>query len=328
MSQLIILPILTPLFFTVLLFLAWHRPIWQRALTITCTVIELIVALALFIKVNHAHYLVMQLSNWKAPFGISLVADSLSALLVLTTSFIMLCIAIYSIGDVSNRSIKKGFYPAFCILLAGLCGAFLTGDIFNLYVWFEIILISSFVLMVLSDGKRQLEGAVKYAVLNLIATMLLLAAIALIYGVAGTLNLADLAQIIHTSHRAGLITTIAVIFLVALGIKSALFPLFFWLPAAYHTAYNTSSAIFAGLLSKVGVYTFLRLFTLLFFQHAGYLHSLLLIIANLTLIIGILGAIARVELRRILSFTLISHIGYMILGLALLTPLALLGSIF
>ncbi|GAL17378.1 Na(+) H(+) antiporter subunit D [Vibrio maritimus] len=213
------------------------------------------------------------------------------------------------------------------MLLAGVYGAFLTGDIFNLYVWFEVMLIASFGLMVLDAGKVQVDGAVKYVVLNLVSTLVFLLAIGLLYGATGTLNLADLhtkAQSMPTETQA----LLSVLFLFAFAIKSALFPLFSWLPASYHTLPNTVVALFAGLLTKVGVYALIRLFTLVFPLAESGWQPLLIWVAGLTMLTGVLGAAAQFDIKRILSFHIISQIGYMIMGLAIYTPLALAGAIF
>lgn len=328
MNWIVVLPLVTPLLAAILCFLAWPFLKAQRFISVAGTAASIILAIVLFSKVNQLGFVKMQIGSWSAPYGITIIADRLSAIMVMLTAIIGFTVVIYSLADVDKIKSKGGFYPAFCILLAGLNGAFLTGDLFNLYVWFEVILIASFVLLALGSRKLQLESAVKYAVLNLVATSLLLVAIALIYGISGTLNMADLSSYLLTSRHVGLITTIAVVFIVALGMKAALFPLFFWLPAAYHTPSFSTSAIFAALLSKVGVYALIRLFTLIFLRTNEYTYTIILLLALYTLIIGIIGAIVQKELRRVFSFTLISHIGFMIVGIALMTPLALIGSIF
>jgi multicomponent Na+:H+ antiporter subunit D len=221
-----------------------------------------------------------------------------------------------------------GYYPLLHILLMGVCGAFLTGDIFNMYVWFEVMLIASFVLLALGSERPQIEGAIKYVTLNLMSSAIFLAAVGILYGVVGTLNMADLAVKLPEVAPPGLVTTLAMLFLVAFGVKAAVFPLFFWLPASYHTPPVAVSAIFAGLLTKVGVYALIRVFTLLFVQNVGYTHTLILVIAGLTMLTGVLGAVAQNEFRRILSFHIVSQIGYMIMGLGLFTRLALAGSVF
>jgi multicomponent Na+:H+ antiporter subunit D len=237
-------------------------------------------------------------------------------------------VGVYALGSIDRNRESFGYYSFFHFLLMGVSGVFLTGDLFNLYVWFEVMLMASFVLLALGGEKPQLEGAIKYVTLNLISSALFLTALGILYGMAGTLNMADLSRQMSNEMHTGVVSTLAMLFLVAFGIKSALFPFFFWLPASYHTPPVSVSAIFAGLLTKVGVYTLIRVFSLLFHQDVAYTHTLILVIAGLTMVTGVLGAMAQNEFRRILSFHIISQVGYMVMGLALFTPLALAGSIF
>ena len=222
-----------------------------------------------------------------------------------------------------------GYYPLVHALLLGVCGAFLTGDLFNLYVWFEVMLMASFVLLALGGERAQLHGAIKYVTLNLVSSAVFLAAVGILYGVTGTLNMADLARKLRRDRRTRRsVTAVAMLFLVAFGIKAAVFPLFFWLPASYHTPPGAVSALFAGLLTKVGVYALIRVFTLLFVRDVGYTHMLILVLSGLTMVTGVLGAVAQREFRRVLSFLIIGQIGYMIMGLGLFTPAGLAGPIF
>jgi multicomponent Na+:H+ antiporter subunit D len=276
------------------------------------------------------------MGNWRAPFGITLVADLLSAIMVVLAGVSGFAVAIYSIGNLDEPRERFGYWPLFHTLLIGVCGAFLTGDVFNLYVWFEVMLMASFVLLALGDEPDQLRGAIKYVTMNLVASAIFLAAVGILYGVVGTLNMADLAVKLSNVSNPGTVTTLATLFLIAFGIKSAVFPLFFWLPASYHTPPVAVSAIFAGLLTKVGVYAMIRVFTLIFVHDKAYTHSLIIIIAGFTMVTGVLGAAAQYEIRRILSFHIISQIGYMVMGLGIagLTTspevriLALAGSVF
>ena len=268
-----------------------------------------------------------QMGTWAAPFGITLVADTLSAVMVVITGITALAVSIYAVSDVTSDMERVGYHTLFQILIAGVTGAFLTGDLFNLYVWFEVMLISSFGLLVMGGRRVQLDAGIKYVTLNLISTILFLSGIGLLYGVTGTLNLADLHYKVQDADP-GLVTVIATMFLVGFGIKSAVFPLFFWLPASYHTPAFAVSAVFAGLLTKVGVYAMMRMFTLVFTQDIGWTHGLMLWVAVATMITGVLGAAAQTDFRRILSFHIVSQIGYMVLGLALYTPLALTGAVF
>ena len=214
------------------------------------------------------------------------------------------------------------------MLLAGVTGAFLTGDLFNLYVWFEVMLIASFALMTLGGDRRQLDGAVKYVAINLISTVLLLTAIGLLYGLAGTLNMADLHGRLGRLDDQGLLGVVAVLFLIAFGIKAAVFPLFFWLPASYHTPPIAVSAIFAGLMTKIGVYALIRTFTLIFPAGIGLVTEVIFVTALATMAIGVLGAISQTDIRRILAFQVIASIGFLLLGLALGSPLAIAASVF
>ena len=328
MNMLLILPILIPFLTAILALLAQKLRRIQRLISIVGMAGTLSVAIGLLFSVLQNGIQAAQMGSWKAPFGITIVADLLSAIMVVLAALMGLAITVYSLVTVDGRRESFGYYPLLNVLLMGVCGAFLTGDMFNLYVWFEVMLISSFVLLALGGERSQLEGAIKYVTLNLLSSAIFLAAVGMLYGVAGTLNMADLAQQLRSSTNTGLITTLAILFLVAFGIKAAVFPLYFWLPASYHTPPVAVSAIFAGLLTKVGVYAVIRVFTLLFVGDVSYTHTLLLIIAGLTMFFGVLGAVAQMDFRRLLSFHIVSQIGYMIMGLALFTPLALAGAVF
>jgi multicomponent Na+:H+ antiporter subunit D len=299
---------------------------WRLAAAAGLGVLGTGVALVYWVWVHGT--VALQVGAWPAPFGITLVADVLSAVMVVVAGGIHLVVVAYSGPSLDPARKAQGYYPLLCVLLMGVCGAFLTGDLFNLFVWFEVMLIASFVLLSLGGERAQLEGAVKYVALNLGASALFLAAVGLLYGVAGTLNLADLSLRLKEVARPGLVTTIALLLLAAFGIKAAAFPLFFWLPAAYHTPPLVVSALFAALLTKVGVYALYRTFSLLFVQEVGFTHELILWMAALTMLTGVLGAAAQMDIRRILSFHIISQIGYMLMGLGLFSAAAVGGGVF
>jgi multicomponent Na+:H+ antiporter subunit D len=328
MNIIIVLPILIPLLTAVASLLAWKWRRVQRGLGVVGAAALLVAGLQLLRAVQQEGIQAARMGNWPAPFGITLVADLFSAIMVALAGLMGLAVIIYSLVSMDKQRESFGYYPLLHILLMGVCGAFITGDMFNLYVWFEVMLIASFVLLALGGERAQLEGAIKYVTLNLISSAIFLAAVGILYGAAGTLNMADLARQLNAVPHPGLTTTLAMLFLVAFGIKAAIFPLFFWLPASYHTPPVAVSAIFAGLLTKVGVYALIRVFTLLFVQEVSFTHNLILIIAGLTMVTGVLGAAAQNEIRRILSFHIVSQIGYMIMGLGLFTPLAVAGSVF
>ncbi|MGQ9807652.1 MAG: Na+/H+ antiporter subunit D [Armatimonadota bacterium] len=328
MSALTVIPILIPLGCALASLLARRSIRLQRGLAVAGTAMLLIAAIFLLSSVLRHGVLCTQVGNWPAPFGITLVADILSSVMVMLTGLMGLATAIYSMASMDEARERFGYYPLLHMLLCGVNGAFLTGDLFNLYVWFEVMLIASFVLLALGGERAQMEGAIKYVTLNLMASALFLAGVGILYGMAGTLNMADLSLKLRDTGHAGLITCVAMLFLTAFGVKAALFPVFSWLPASYHTPPVAVSAIFAGLLTKVGVYALLRVFTLIFTQDITYTHTIILWAAGLTMVTGVLGAFAQSEFRRILSFHIISQIGYMIMGLGLYTPLALAGSLF
>lgn len=328
MTALVVLPVVVPLATAIacLALRPWRAA--QRAASVTGALAHLAVAVALLARVDGTGIQVMQMGAWPAPFGISLVADLLAAIMVVLTGITGVAVAVYSLGSIDPARERHGYHPLLQVLLAGVSMAFLTGDLFNLYVAFEVMLMASFVLLALGGERAQLEGAVKYVTLNLLSSAVFLAAVGVLYGVAGTLNMADLALAVQRSTAPGLVTTLACLFLVAFGIKAAVFPLFFWLPASYHTPPAAVSAIFAGLLTKVGVYALVRAFTLVFTGDTAFTQGLVLAVAVLTMATGVLGAAAQFEFRRVLSFHIVSQIGYMVLGLGLGTPLALAGTVF
>lgn len=324
----IVLPILIPLLCGVLALILWQHLRVQRIIALSGAIAQLVAALWLLASVHQAGIQSLQIGNWTAPFGIALVADLFSAIMVLMAAIVALAITVYAQAGIDERRLRFGFTPLFFFLLMGVNGAFITGDLFNLYVWFEVMLMSSFVLIALGGERPQIEGAIKYVVLNLLSSTLFLSAIGLLYNLAGTLNMADLALRLPHVEAGGQLTLVAVLFLVAFGIKSAIFPLFFWLPASYHTPPVTVTALFSGLLTKVGVYALFRVFTLLFVQDTAYTHTLILIIAGLTMVTGVLGAAAQYDFRRLLSFHIISQIGYLLMGLGIFSQDALAASIY
>ena len=328
MKWLLVLPIIIPLAAAAVSLLAWRSRQLQRLTAVAATFALLGSALLLLGRVADTGIQAVQIGNWPAPFGITLVADQFSAIMVTLAGFVGSAVAVYSLASIDSRREAFGYYPLLLILLMGVCGAFLTGDLFNLYVWFEVMLMASFVLLGLGGERAQMEGAIKYVTLNLVSSAMFLAAVGILYGLVGTLNMADLAVKLRDASHPELTTAVALLFLIAFGIKAAAFPLFFWLPASYHTPPVAVSALFSALLTKVGVYSLIRVFTLLFVDHPGFTHSLILVIGGLTMITGVLGAVAQYDFRRLLAFHIISQIGYLLMGLGLLTMASLAAAIY
>ncbi|ABI57435.1 Na+/H+ antiporter subunit D [Alkalilimnicola ehrlichii MLHE-1] len=322
------LPILIPLLAGSFSLVVWRSVVLQRWIAVLGTGALLYVSVWLLMTTHREGHVVMEMGNWPAPFGIVFVADLLGAIMVVLTGIMGFAVALYSLATTGKGHEKFGYFPLMHLLLAGVAGAFLTGDIFNMFVWFEVMLIASFALLILGGERAQMEGAIKYVTLNLISSMIFLTAIGLLYGLVGTLNMADIAYKLQEVEEPGLVTVIGMLFMISFGVKAGAFPLFFWLPASYHTPPVAVSALFAGLLTKVGVYALFRVFTLIFNQDVEFTHNILLWGAALTMLTGVLGAAAQFEFRRILSFHIISQIGYMIMGVALYTPLAIVGGVF
>lgn len=325
--MLLAVPILLPLLTASVLHLLPHRARLLRAVAFLGALGAFAAAAAILVRVEHAGIQVLQVGSWPAPFGITLVADLFSALMLLMVSVIGVAVTGSSFAGVDPRREALGYHALIHVVLMGVSGAFLTGDIFNLYVWFEVMLIGSFVLMSLHRTRPQLHAAFTYVGLNLLSSAFLLTAIGLLYGQAGTLNLADLARTWPERRTPGLDAALSMLFLTAFGIKAGLFPLFFWLPASYHTPPAAIGALLAGLLTKVGVYAMIRVFTLLFPDPDAIVYGVLLVLSAVTMGVGLLGALCQREFRRVLSFNLVGHIGFTTVGLALRTPAALGGSI-
>lgn len=326
--MLLLLPIFIPLATIILLLFARGHKRAMQIFGIGGIAAQMVVAVVLFGKVYSEGIQVIQLGNWPAPYGITFVADLFSAIMLIMSGLVGLMIAIYSIASIDKFRQRFSFFPLVNALLMGVNGAFLTGDIFNLYVWFELMILASFVLLTMGGTRAQMNGAVKYVSMNLVSSLLFLAGIGLLYGKAGTLNMADLAVKIHEADEPLLLNSSAMLFFVAFSIKAAVFPFFFWLPASYHTPPIAITALFSGLLTKVGIYAMIRFFTLFFVQNQNFWHPLLLILGGLTMVVGVLTAASQYDMRKILSFHIISQIGYMLMGLGLFTILGIAGAIF
>lgn len=250
----------------------------------------------------------MTMGKWLPPFGISFTADAMGALFATAAAFVGFAVVLHLMTSAPQRAVRDGIYPLILVLIAGISGAFLTGDLFNLYVWFEVLLIASFGLVVLAGTPLALDGAVKYGVLNFIATTMFLAALGLLYGLLGTLNMADIIGAAHEADPAAL-TAIAALFALAFGMKAAAFPLNSWLAASYHTPPPAIGALMGGLMTKVGVYAFLRLFIMLLPEMRSTLAPGIETVAIATMLLGPLAAIAETNFRRAVGFILIGGVG-------------------
>jgi multicomponent Na+:H+ antiporter subunit D len=327
-SFLVFAPVLVPMAAALGAMALARHLVAQRILAIVGSGLTFLLAIVLVMEVDKHHILSVTAGMWKAPYGIAFTVDRLGAIMTCVSCLIAFAVSIYSWKDISDELIRKYFVPFFFFLLMGVNGAYLTGDLFNLYVWFEVLLCSSFVLLVLGGEKNQLRGSLKYVVINLLSSSFFLAGIALLYGKIGSLNMADIAQKLIQHPEVSLVNTSGVLLLVAFGLKAGIFPLFFWLPASYHTPPSSISALFAGLLTKVGIYSMIRANTLFLSANYNAFEFLLMGLGIATMITGVLGAAAQQGIRRILSFHIVSQIGYILVAASLMTLSGLASAIF
>ena len=329
MIQLVPLAVLIPLAGAAFaLAVPGHRRL-QQGITLFALSAVVLLSGALMFLVDANGTLVMEVGGWAAPFGIALVVDRVSALMLTVSSIVLLGVFLFSLGqglaDGDEDTPVSIYYPTYLVLGAGVFNAFIAGDLFNLYVGFEILLVASYVLITLGGTAQRIRAGVTYVIVSLVSSVLFLAAIGLIYGATGTVNMAQLTvRIAELPSEVQLLLNLAL--LIAFGIKAAVFPLAFWLPDSYPTAPAPVTAVFAGLLTKVGVYAIIRTQTKLFPDSS--VDRLLLIIAGLTLLVGILGAVSQLDIKRLLSFTLISHIGYMIFGIGMANAAGFAATIY
>lgn len=329
MNALTPLPVLLPLIAAGLTLVLGRYPRTQAAVSITTLAGVLGVALALLIGTHVGGPHAATVGGWPAPFGIVLMIDRLSALMLVVSAIVTLSVLIYAVGQGNdsgdNETPVSIFHPTYLIMTAGVSDAFIAGDLFNMYVGFEILLSASYVLLTLGGTESRIRAGVTYVVVSLVSSIIFLIAIGFVYGATGTVNIAQLAiRLDGLPTNVQLLLHVAL--LVAFAIKAAVFPLSFWLPDSYPTAPAPVTAVFAGLLTKVGIYAIIRTETVLF--PGAALREPLMWLAGLTMLIGILGAIAQTDVKRLLSFTLVSHIGYMLFGVALGTRAGLAAAIY
>ncbi len=316
MTTLAALPVAIPFAAVGLTLLAWRRLAVQRVISLGATAASLTVAVALLIAVDGDGTVAVAVGGWQAPIGIALVADRLAALMLVAAGMALLGVLVFAVAQRDTDEAFSAFHPVYQALAAGVALAFLTGDLFTLFVAFEIMLTASYVLITHRASAGDVRATMTYVVVGLIASALFLIGIGFVYAATGTVNMADLSLRLDDIDPA-VRSALGWLFFMVFGIKAAIFPLFFWLPDSYPTAPTPVTAIFAGLLTKVGVYAIIRTQTLLFPSEGP--STFMLAIAGMTMVVGVLGAIAQGDIKRILSFHIVSQIGYMIMGLGFFT---------
>ncbi len=326
MSALAPLSFVIPLAGAALSILFGRSRLAQRAISVVALAATLGVSILLLVRVDRDGYLIHDEGGWTADVGITLVVDRLAGLMLVVSSLVLLVVMIFAIGEAGEERRRVGFHPVYLVLAAGVSASFVTGDLFNLFVAFEMMLAASYVLITLGGRPDQVRSGMTYVVISLVASTVFITVLALLYAATGTVNMADLSVRIAELDPA-VRAAFALALLVVFAIKAGLFPLFFWLPDSYPTAPGPVTAIFAGLLTKVGVYAIIRTQTLLF-DAPDWMGTVLIVVAVLTMVVGVLGAIAQDDMKRILAFHIISQIGYMIFGLGLFTVAGLAGAVF
>ena len=329
MNNLLTLPVLLPMLGAALTLILGRRPRAQRAVSLALLASVIGVSGTLAFQASTSATQVLWVGAWPSGYGIALVADPLSAMMLTVASLVTFAVLVFSTGQDEDELRRETpvsiFHPTFLLMCAGVSNAFLAGDLFNMFVGFEILLFASYVLLTMGGTGSRIRAGSMYVVVNLVSSSLFLVALANVYAATGTVNLAQLAVRLRDLDD-GTAGVLQFMLLMVFAIKAAVFPLSAWLPDSYPTAPAPVTAVFAGLLTKVGVYAMMRTQTLLFPDRP--LTNGLLWVALFTMVLGILGAMAQAELKRMLSFTLVSHIGYMMMGIALASQTALAGAIY
>ncbi|MBN9645122.1 Na+/H+ antiporter subunit D [Corynebacterium mendelii] len=329
LPYLIALPVILPAAGAALCLLFSRHPKIGRVIAAITLLAVIVITTTMVFLTDLAGITTVQIGGWDAPVGITLVADRLSTLMLAVSSLVLTTVMWYAIG----QGVRDGttdqpivvFLPAYLLLSMGVNMAFLSGDLFHLYVGFEVLLVASYVLLTIGASPARVRAGVSYVMVSMLSSLIFVIGLGLVYAAVGTMNMAQISVRMETVPE-GTRTAIFAVLLVAFGIKAAVFPLYSWLPDSYPTAPALVTAVFAGLLTKVGVYSIIRVRSVVFTD--GRLDTVLMWAALLTMLVGILGAMAQNDIKRLLSFTLVSHVGYMVMGVSLGSAAGLSGAIF
>lgn len=327
MENLVVLPLAVPLLTGILLIFFKRHILLQKIGSIIAIVSTASVSIYLLTVVQSSQIIRLDMGGWKPPFGILFVADSFALLLVITATIVTGICLIHAFTSIGREREKMFFYPFVLFLLTGVNGSFLTGDLFNLFVCFEVMLLSSYVLLALGKNKRQLSASVTYVAVNVLSSWFFLVAIAYLYRIVGTLNMAHIALSIEEMGQTPILTVISIVFLLVFALKAGLM-LYFWLPRSYSAPPTAIAAIFAALLTKVGIYAIFRMFTLMFYHEPAITHTIIGWMAAITIIGGCIGAVAYSDLRQIIAYNVVIAVGFILAGLAIATDMSMIGSVY
>ena len=325
-SNLPVIPIFIPLLFAAITVLFRKRIAMQRLLTTLATLLVLVFSIFNIYMVNKHQILILEMGNWASPFGITLTLDGLNSVLVTTSSVVFLATLLYSFKTIDKIRELSFFYPGFLLIMVGINGAFTTGDIFNLFVFYEILLMSSYLLLLVGINKEQLKSSISYVLMNVFAGSLFVISIGYLYTIVGSLNMAYISQTISSMvDRRGLYLVGAVMIFV-FCMKGALFPLFTWMNRSYAAPPIAISIIFGALLTKVGLYSIIRTYGL-FYYESDFIKSYILILGAVSIIAGCIGAIYQKDLKQIVIFNIVISLGVMVCGTATLNTFGVKGAL-
>ena len=327
MNNMIVLPLIIPIITGIFLVFIREQVKLQRVISFITVISIAVISLIILFTVRDEGIIRLDFSGWAPPFGILFVADIFAVLLVITSSVVTAACLIYAFGTIGEAYEKMFFYPFVLFLLAGVNGSFLTGDIFNLFVCFEVMLLASYVLVAFGGKKVQLREALKYVLINVVASWIFLVALAFLYGTVKTLNMAHIAVRVAEAGQDPLLTTVALVFLIVFALKAGLL-LFFWLPGSYSVPVTAVQALFAALLTKVGIYALIRTFTLMFPLQLSVTHTTIGIMAGITIVLGCLGALAGKDVITIAVYNVLIAVGFILIGLVTMTQAGLEGAIY
>src|SRR5699024_7755585 len=301
-----LLPVMIPLLAgIVMLFTGRHNIFLHRVISAAAGLFLVIVSIFTIIYIANNGMVVTHIGNWQAPYGISMVIDMLAALLLFGTAIVTFTVVVYSFQSIGVARERFFYYPMIMFMITGVNGAFITGDIFNMFVFFEVFLLASYVLITIGGTKIQLQEGFKYYLVNVISSNFFVLAVAYLYVSVGSLNMADIHQKLSAFEGdAAILTIIAAVMLFVFATKAGLFPFYFWLPGSYFAPPIPIMALFGALLTKVGVYAIARTYSLFFTDDIGFTHQMLLFLAVLTIVMGSIGALAYTDMKKIIIYNI------------------------